>query len=60
MLSGRLQGWRPHSLRVAMEKFKALMELVEGRVVRVASEEDYLGEAFRIALETGLTLYDLL
>ena len=45
---------------VARERAEALRELVEEGVVRVEGEGAYAWEAFRLALELGVTVYDAL
>ncbi len=45
---------------LAYEKHRALKLLVEKGVVVVEPEETYLDDAFRIAMEAGLTVYDAL
>jgi len=58
--------WKAARLRglidpgLAYEKHRALMLLVEKGVVHVEPEEAYLDDAFRIAMEAGLTVYDSL
>ncbi len=47
------------SMEEAQEKLR-ILELLAEKVVIVEEETRYLREAFRIALETGLTLYDSL
>jgi len=46
--------------RLALEKEALLHTMVERGVLRVEDERRYLREAFRIALDTGLTVYDSL
>ncbi len=48
------------SVEVALEKADVLRRLVEDGVIVVEDEDRYLGEAFRVALETGITVYDSL
>ncbi len=42
------------------ELFEGVMELVESGAFKVEDNAKYLGEAFRIALEKGITVYDAL
>lgn len=42
------------------ELYRALMKLVGAGVVAVESEERYMGRAFELSLEHGLTVYDAL
>ena len=44
----------------AGELFKGVMELVKSGALKVESNAKYLSEAFRIALEKGITVYDAL
>ncbi|AEM38423.1 PilT protein domain protein [Pyrolobus fumarii 1A] len=46
--------------REAREKARALTILVEKGVVTVEPEDSVLTDAFRLALETGITVYDAL
>ncbi|BES81745.1 type II toxin-antitoxin system VapC family toxin [Pyrodictium abyssi] len=48
------------SRTVALEKYRVLTRLVEGRVITVEDEEAYLEKALEIAIDTGLTVYDAL
>ncbi len=58
--------WK-HALRMktiekekAEELFEGVMELVESRALKVEDNAKYLSEAFGIALEKGITVYDAL
>ncbi len=58
--------WK-HALRMktidkekAEELFEGVMELVTSGALKVEENSKYLGEAFRIALEKGITVYDAL
>ena len=57
--------WKAYRLRHLItrdeaEEKRAALERLAGRVVEVEPEERYLPEAFRIALDTGITVYDAL
>ncbi len=56
--AARLRGLIPR--RLALEKEALLHTMVEKGVLRVEDERHYLRDAFRIALDTGLTVYDSL
>lgn len=44
----------------AEKLFEGVMELVESGAFKVEDNAKYLGEAFRLALEKGITVYDAL
>jgi len=48
------------STDIAWRRFHVLLKLVEEGVVVVEEEQKYLKEAFRIAVERGVTVYDAL
>jgi len=45
---------------VARRRLRLLSRLIEGGVVKLVSELDYVDRAFEIALEHGVTVYDAL
>jgi len=45
---------------VAHKRFRLLREIVQGSVVVLEDESKYLDEAFRIAIENGISIYDSL
>lgn len=47
-------------VKVAWKRFEALCELVEGNVIILDNELKYINEAYRIALEKHITVYDAL
>lgn len=51
---------RLESIEVAWKRYQALRKLVEGNIIVLDNELNLLEEAFRIALENHITIYDAL
>jgi predicted nucleic acid-binding protein len=51
---------RRETLETAWARLRVLLKLVESEVIILENEQDYIVDAFKIALETGITVYDAL